>query len=70
METPPAHKITMVTLTTIGSILMIASAVGTIWTWTTTDVSLGFKIMFPLLTSTLFAVLFQLGMTLLQETLE
>jgi len=56
MRRPPARRITLVVFTAIGSVLAIASAVGTLRAWT----SPGFKIMLP--------VLFLLGMTLLSRS--
>ena len=64
---PPAQRITLVVFAAIGSVLAIASAVGTLWAWTSPDVEFGFKIMFPVLTAALFALLFLLGMTLLSR---
>jgi len=46
---------------------MMASAIGTLWAWTTPDVSLGFRFMFPLLAASLFALVFMLSMALLPE---
>ena len=59
-----AQKITLAIFAAIGSALMIASAIGTLWAWTTPDVSLGFRFMFPLLAASLFALVFMLSMTL------
>ena len=60
----PVQKITLAVLATIGSVFMMASAIGTLWAWTTPDVSLGFRFMFPLLAASLFALVFMLSMTL------
>ena len=46
---------------------MMASAIGTLWAWTTQDASLGFRFMFPLLAASLFALVFMLTMALLPE---
>jgi len=46
---------------------MMASAIGTLWAWTTPDASLGFRFMFPLLAASLFALVFMLTMALLPE---
>jgi hypothetical protein len=46
---------------------MMASAIGTLWAWTTQDVSLGFRFMFPLLAASLFALVFMLTMALLPD---
>ena len=67
MNKAPARKITLVVFAAIGSVLAITSAVGSLWAWTSPDVELGFKIMFPLFTAGLFALVFLLGMTLLLE---
>ena len=67
MKKPPAQRITLVVFAATGSILAIASAVGTLRAWTSPDVEFGFKIMFPVLTATLFALLFLLGMTLISR---
>jgi len=67
MRRPPARRITLVVFTAIGSVLAIASAVGTLRAWTSPDVEFGFKIMFPVLATALFALLFLLGMTLLSR---
>jgi len=61
------QKITLAILATIGSVFMMASAIGTLWAWTTPDASLGFRFMFPLLVASLFAVVFMLSMALLPE---
>ena len=61
----PAQKITLVLLATIGSVFMMASAMGTLWAWTTPDASPGFRFMFPLLAASLFALVFMLTMALL-----
>ena len=61
----PVQKITLVLLATIGSVFMMASATGTLWAWTTPDASLGFRVMFPLLAASLFALVFRLTMALL-----
>jgi hypothetical protein len=61
------QKITLAILATIGSVFMMASAIGTLWAWTTPDVSLGFRFMFPLLAASLFALVFMLSMALLPE---
>jgi hypothetical protein len=63
----PAQKITLALLATIGSVFMMASTVGTLWAWTTQDASLGFRLMFPLLAASLFALVFMLTMALLPE---
>ena len=63
----PVQKITLAILATIGSVFMMASAIGTLWAWTTPDVSLGFRFMFPLLAASLFALVFMLSMALLPE---
>ena len=63
----PVQKITLAILATIGSVFMMASAIGTLWAWTTPDVSLGFRFMFPLLASSLFALVFMLSMALLPD---
>jgi hypothetical protein len=63
----PVQKITLAVLATIGSVFMMASAIGTLWAWTTPDVSLGFRFMFPLLAASLFALVFMLSMALLPE---
>ena len=63
----PVQKITLAILATIGSVFMMASAIGTLWAWTTPDVSLGFRFMFPLLAASLFALVFMLTMALLPE---
>jgi hypothetical protein len=65
MRRPPARRITLVVFTAIGSVLAIASAVGTLRAWTSPDVEFGF--MFPVLAAALFALLFLLGMTLLSR---
>ncbi len=44
---------------------MMASAMGTLWAWTTPDASPGFRFMFPLLAASLFALVFRLTMALL-----
>ena len=62
----PVQKITLGILASIGSVFMMASAIGTLWAWTTPDVSLGFRFMFPLLGTSLFALVFMLYMSLLQ----
>jgi hypothetical protein len=67
MRRPPAQRTTLVVFAAIGSVLAIASAVGTLRAWTSPDVEFGFKIMFPVLTTALFALLFLLGMTLLSR---
>ena len=46
---------------------MMASAIGTLWAWTTPEVSLGFRFMFPLLAASLFALVFMLSMALLPD---
>ncbi len=46
---------------------MMASAIGTLWAWTTPDASLGFRFMFPLLAASLFVLVFMLSMALLPE---
>jgi hypothetical protein len=61
------QKITLALLAAIGSVLMMASAIGTLWAWTTPDVSLGFRFMFPLFVASLFALVFMLSMALLPE---
>ena len=63
----PVQKITLAILATIGSVLMMASAIGSLWAWTTQDVSLGFRFMFPLLAASLFALVFRLTMALLPD---
>jgi hypothetical protein len=63
----PVQKITLAILATTGSVFMMASAIGTLWAWTTPDVSLGFRFMFPLLAASLFALVFMLSMALLPE---
>jgi hypothetical protein len=63
----PVEKITLAILATIGSVFMMASAIGTLWAWTTPDVSVGFRLMFPLLVGSLFALVFMLSMALLPE---
>ena len=63
----PVQKITLAILATIGSVFMMASAIGTLWAWTTPDVSLGFRFMFPLLAASWFALVFMLSMALLPE---
>jgi hypothetical protein len=63
----PVQKITLAILATIGSVFMMASAIGTLWAWTTPDASLGFRFMFPLLAASLFALVFMLSMALLPE---
>jgi hypothetical protein len=63
----PVQKITLVILATIGSVFMMASAIGTLWAWTTPDASLGFRFMFPLLAASLFALVFRLTMALLPD---
>jgi hypothetical protein len=63
----PVQKITLAILATIGSVLMMASAIGSLWAWTTQDVSLGFRFMFPLLAASLFALVFMLTMALLPD---
>ena len=60
----PVQKITLAIFAAIGSVFMMASAIGTLWAWTTPDVSLGFRFMFPLLAASLFALVFMLSMTL------
>ena len=67
MKKPPTQRITLVVFAAVGSVLAIASAVGTLWAWTSPDVEFGFKIMFPVLTAALFALLFLLGMTLISR---
>ena len=62
----PVQKITLGIFTAIGSVFMMASAIGTLWAWTTPDVSIGFRFMFPLLGASLFALVFMLSMSLLQ----
>ena len=61
------QKITLAIFAAIGSVFMMASAIGTLWAWTTPDVSLGFRFMFPLLAASLFALVFMLSMALLPE---
>ena len=63
----PVQKITLAIFATIGSVLMMASAIGSLWAWTTQDVSLGFRFMFPLLAASLFALVFMLTMALLPD---
>jgi hypothetical protein len=63
----PVQKITLAILATTGSVFMMASAIGTLWAWTTPDVSLGFRFMFPLLAASLFALVFMLAMALLPD---
>ena len=67
MKEPLVQKITLIVFAAIGSGLAIASVVGTLWAWTSPGVEFGFKIMFPVLTAALFALLFLLGMTLLSR---
>ena len=67
MNKAPARKITLVVFVAIGSVLAITSAVGTLWAWTSPDVELGFKIMFPVFTAGLLALVLLLGVTLLRE---
>jgi hypothetical protein len=62
-----AQTITLAIFAAIGSVFMMASAIGTLWAWTTPDVSLGFRFMFPLLAASLFALVFKLSMALLPE---
>jgi hypothetical protein len=62
-----AQKITLVLLATIGSVFMMASAIGTLWAWTTPDASLGFRLMFPLFAASLFVLVFRLSMALLPD---
>ena len=62
----PVQKITLGILAAIGSVFMMASAIGTRWAWTTPDVSIGFLFMFPLFGASLFALVFMLSMSLLQ----
>ena len=61
----PVQKITLAILAATGSVFMMASAIGTLWAWTTQDVSLGFRFMFPLLVASFFALVFLLSMELL-----
>jgi hypothetical protein len=63
----PVQKVTLAILAAIGSVFMMASAIGTLWAWTTQDVSLGFRVMFPSLVASLFALVFMLSMALLPE---
>ena len=65
--TTPLQKITLALLAAIGSVLMMASALGTLWAWTTPDVSFGFRLMFPLFAASLFVLVFRLSMALLPE---
>jgi hypothetical protein len=65
MNRSPVQKITLAIFAAIGSIFMMASAIGTLWAWTTPDVSLGFRFMFPVLAAGLFALVFMLSMMLL-----
>jgi hypothetical protein len=67
MNKSPVQTITLAIFAAIGSVLMMASAIGTLWAWTTPDVALGFRFMFPLLAASLFALVFMLSMRLLQE---
>jgi hypothetical protein len=60
----PVQKITLAIFAGIRSILMMASAIGTLWAWTTPGTPLGFRFMFPLLAATLFALVFMLSVTL------
>jgi hypothetical protein len=61
------QKIILAIFAAIGSVFMMVSAIGTLWAWTTPDVSLGFRFMFPLLAASLFALVFMLSMALLPE---
>jgi hypothetical protein len=63
----PVQKITLAIFAGIGAIFLMASAVGTLWAWTTPGAELGFRFMFPLLAATLFALVFMLSMALLPE---
>ena len=66
MNRSPVQKITLAIFAAIGSVFMMASAIGTLWAWTTPDVLLGFRFMFPILGAGLFALVFKLSMMLLQ----
>jgi hypothetical protein len=63
----PVQKIVLGLFAAIGSVLMIASAMGILWAWTTPDESLGFGFMFALLAAGLFILVFKLSMALLPE---
>ena len=63
----PVQRFTLALLAAIGSVFMMASAIGTLWAWTTQDASLGFEVMFPLLVVSLFALVFMLTMALLPD---
>jgi hypothetical protein len=60
----PVQKITLAIFAAIGSVFMMASAIGSLWAWTTPDAPIGFEFMFPLLAISLFALVFMLSMTL------